>query len=239
MDINADLGEWYGKRNLKIERDLMPYLSSCNVACGFHSGDPFTIEQTIQLALKHKVKIGAHPSFPDLQGFGRRLMRLPLEELRAVIRYQIAALKGMTEALGGRLHHVKLHGALYNEAMKNEEIAKMVSEVVEQFDSNLVIYGLPNSALENAAKERNITYWREGFSDRVYEEDLSLRSRQLDHSVLHELEAIKRQVARFKNQEVKTYHKNIYPIDIQTLCIHSDTPNAVEIAKSIFLMVKN
>ena len=234
MDINADLGEWYGKRNLRIEADLMPYLSSCNVACGFHSGDPLTIEKTIRLALQHDVKIGAHPSFPDLQGFGRRMMHLPLEELKAIIRYQIAALKGMTEALGGQLHHVKLHGALYNEAMKNVEIAKAVSEVIQSFDDNLVVYGLPNSALENAAKQLSLRYWGEGFADRVYEDDLSLRSRQLKHAVLHDLEKIKKQVQHFKNGKVATYYKNIHSIDIQTLCIHSDTPNAIDIAKMIF-----
>lgn len=234
MDINADLGEWYGKRNLRIEADLMPYLSSCNVACGFHSGDPLTIEKTIRLALQHDVKIGAHPSFPDLQGFGRRMMHLPLEELKAIIRYQIAALKGMTEALGGQLHHVKLHGALYNEAMKNVEIAKAASEVIQSFDDNLVVYGLPNSALENAAKQLSLRYWGEGFADRVYEDDLSLRSRQLNHAVLHDLEQIKKQVQHFKNGKVATYQKNIHSIDIQTLCIHSDMPNAIDIAKMIF-----
>ncbi len=233
FDINSDLGEWYGKRNLKVEKGIMPFLTSCNVACGFHSGDPLTIESTIKMALAHQVKVGAHPSFPDLSGFGRRTMELPLDELKAIIRYQVAALQGMVAALGGALHHVKAHGALYNAAMKRQDYSKAICEAVASLDEDLIVYGLPNSEMEKAAKQFGLKFWAEGFADRCYEDDLKLRSRTLKGAVLHQLEDIFTQIQLFKQQEVKTYQGNIKPLNVQTVCIHSDTQNAIEIARTV------
>jgi UPF0271 protein len=233
FDINSDLGEWYGKRNLEVERRIMPFLTSCNVACGFHSGDPYTIEQTIEIALKHHVKIGAHPSFPDLIGFGRRTMELPVDELKAIVRYQVAALKGMVESLGGVLHHVKAHGALYNSAMKRLDYSNAICEAAKSLDENLVIYGLPNSRMQAAAEQLNLKFWAEGFADRRYEDDLTLRSRKLEGAVLHDLESISKQIHHFKNHQVETYQGNIKSLNIQTVCIHSDTQNAIKIAERV------
>lgn len=233
MDINADLGEWYGRRDLSVERSIMQFLTSCNVACGFHSGDAYTIEQTINIALEHNVKIGAHPSFPDREGFGRRMMQLSVEELKAILRYQIGALKSMTESLGGFLHHVKAHGALYNWAMKDEKTAFALVEVVKSMDEKLIIYGLPNSQVQKAAQSLGMTFWKEAFADRAYENDLTLRSRSLEGAVLTDLNTIKEQVLFFKNKKIKTFDNQIKTLEAQTICIHSDTPNAIEVAKLV------
>jgi len=233
LDINSDLGEWHGQRNLEIERRIMPFLTSCNIACGFHSGDPLTIEETIKIALAHQVKIGAHPAFPDLMGFGRREMELPLNELKAIVRYQVAALKGMVQALGGELHHVKAHGALYNMAMKRADYANAICEAIASLDKNLIVYGLPNSEMERAAESFGLVFWAEGFSDRRYESDLKLRSRTLEGAVLHDLNAITKQLNHFKNNQVETFEGDLKSLNIQTICIHSDTKNAVEIAKTV------
>ena len=239
MDINADLGEWYGKRDLNVERSIMPFLTSCNIACGFHSGDPFTIEQTIKIALENGVKIGAHPSFPDRQGFGRRVMQMPIDELKALIRYQVAALKGMVEALGGQLHHVKPHGALYNHAMKDETTAFGIVEAIRSISEELIIYGLPNSKVEQAASHFKMPFWKEGFADRAYENDLSLRSRSLEGAVLHDFNTIKKQVDLFKKGQVDTYHQELMSLEVQTICIHSDTQNAVKIAQLVHSIVQS
>ncbi|MGB0862777.1 MAG: 5-oxoprolinase subunit PxpA [Saprospiraceae bacterium] len=233
MDINADLGEWYGRRNLEVERSIMPFLTSCNVACGFHSGDAYTIEQTIKIALQHKVKIGAHPSFPDREGFGRRMMKVSKAELKAILRYQIGAIKGMIESLGGVLHHVKAHGALYNWAMKDEETALTLVEVVKSIDEKLIIYGLPHSEVEKASKALEMTFWSEAFADRAYESALTLRSRTLEGAVLTDLNEIKQQVLFFKNGKIKTFNGELKKLEAQTVCIHSDTPKAVEVARLV------
>ena len=239
IDINCDLGEWYGKRNLAIEKAIMPYISSCNIACGFHSGDPLTIEKTILLALEHNVKIGAHPSYPDLQGFGRRNMSLSKDELTACVRYQVSALKGMVEALGGKVHHVKPHGALFNFAAKDKMSANAIGEAISSIDNSLIWYGLSGSQIEEIAPMYNLTFWNEVFADRRYEDDLSLRSRNLDGAVLHDTKTVIQQVNDFVHKnEVMTYNGLQKTIQADTICIHSDTSGAVELAQAIFKAVQ-
>ena len=239
IDINCDLGEWYGKRNLAIEKAIMPYVSSCNIACGFHSGDPLTIEKTILLALEHNVKIGAHPSYPDSQGFGRRNMSLTKEELTACVRYQISALKGMVEALGGKLHHVKPHGALFNFAAKDKTSAEAIGEAIASIDKDLIWYGLSGSLIEGVAKNYGLTFWHEVFADRKYENDLSLRSRNLNGAVLHDTQTVIQQVKGFVYKNEVTTHNGLKKsIQADTVCVHSDTTGAVELAKEIFNAVQ-
>jgi len=199
IDLNCDLGESYGKMTSQYDEIIMPYLSSCNIACGFHSGDPMTIEHTIEMALQHDVAIGAHPSFPDLQGFGRRVMHIPQAELTAIIRYQISALKGMTEALGGTLHHVKPHGALYNFTAKNEAAAQAIIDATKSIDKKLIVYGLPDSFLEKKVKQADLFFAKEAFADRRYGE--------------------------------------IIPLEADTICLHSDTQGAAELARQIHEML--
>ncbi len=234
IDLNCDLGESYGKNSSQYDAAIMPYLSSCNIACGFHSGDPLNIQKTIELALMHNVAIGAHPSFPDLQGFGRRMMHLSTEELQACLLYQITALKGMTEALGGRLHHIKAHGALYNFAAKDETTAQVIAETVKRIDPKLYVYGLPNSILRKACEKLEIKFKKEAFSDRAYNNDLSLRSRKLEGAVLHQKEAVLEQVHSIVlKSEVYSYEGEMHSLEADTICLHSDTLGSVELAKNI------
>jgi 5-oxoprolinase (ATP-hydrolysing) subunit A len=235
IDINCDLGEWYGKRDLSLEKAIMPYISSCNIACGFHSGDPLTIEKTIAMALEYGVKIGAHPSYPDFQGFGRRNMSLSKAELIACVRYQVAALKGMVEALGGKLHHVKPHGALFNHAAKDKTSAEAIGEAISSIDKSLIWYGLSGSPIEAIAKNYGLTFWHEVFADRRYEDNLSLRSRDLEGAVLKDTKMVTEQVRRFVHEnQVITYGGQRKTILADTICIHSDTAGAVELAAAIF-----
>lgn len=238
MDLNCDLGESYGKMTSQYDEIIMPYLSSCNIACGFHSGDPMTIERTIKMATDHGIAIGAHPSFPDLQGFGRRVMHIPQADLTAIIRYQIAALKGMTQALGGTLHHVKPHGALYNFAAKNEAAAQAIVDATKSIDEKLIVYGLPNSFLEKKTKEAGLGFAKEAFADRRYEHDGSLRARTHEGAVIEQEDEVLNQVRMIvKEKQVKTHDGKIIPLQADTICLHSDTEGAANLARQIYEML--
>lgn len=234
IDLNCDLGESYGKYTSLYDVEIMPYLSSCNIACGFHSGDPLTIERTIKMALEQGVAIGAHPAFPDLQGFGRRAMLMPTEELTAVVRYQVAALKGMVEALGGQLHHVKLHGALYNLAAKDETTAQACLTAIKSIDDNLKVYGLSGSVMGNIATKSGLSFVHEVFADRAYEAEGSLRSRQFEGAVLVDEKQILQQVKMLVQQgQVISHDGQTLAIQADTLCLHSDTPGSARLAQLI------
>ena len=230
IDINCDLGESFGRYLLGRDEDLMPLVSSCNIACGFHGGDPYTIRRTIDNALDSGVKIGAHPSFPDLQGFGRREMIIPNEELRDMIVYQIAALKGMTEVAGGTLHHVKPHGALYNMSARDQDIAECVAGAIAAIDPNLKVYATLGSEMAQAAIRQSLTVVYEAFSDRRYNSDLSLVSRSVQGSVLTSGREILKQVLQVVTDEkVETMSGDVVKIKADTICVHGDNPRVVEI----------
>lgn len=233
IDLNCDLGEFYGMYDERRDSKIMPFISSCNIACGFHSGDPVTISKTIQLALENDVAIGAHPSYPDLQGFGRRIMNLSSEELEACVLYQVSALKGMTESLGGKLHHVKPHGALYNHAAKDEDVALGIAKAIVQVQRDMIIYAPAKSKLAGVAKDVGLQVKSEVFADRQYEDDLSLRSRSLEGAVLHEKKDVLKQLASFLDGLVHTSGGLDLPITAETICLHSDTEGAAELAKEI------
>jgi UPF0271 protein len=233
IDLNCDLGEFYGMYDERRDSKIMPFITSCNIACGFHSGDPVTISKTIDLAMKHEVAIGAHPSYPDLQGFGRRIMNLSPEELEACVLYQVSALKGMTESLGGVLHHVKPHGALYNHASKNEEAALGIVKAIVHVQEDMMIYAPAHSVLSEVAKDAGLQVRSEVFADRKYEDDLSLRSRSLKHAVLHEKQDVLDQLHNFLEGNVNTYGGIERSISAETICLHSDTEGAAELAKEI------
>jgi UPF0271 protein len=183
--------------------------------------------------MKNDVAIGAHPSYPDLQGFGRRVMNLSADELEACVLYQVSALKGMTEALGGSLHHVKPHGALYNHATKNEETALGIVKAIVQVKEDMLIYAPANSVLSEVAADAGLKVRSEVFSDRKYEDDLSLRSRSLEGAVLHDKAQVINQLAGFLEGKVSTYGDLELPISAETICLHSDTEGAEELAMEI------
>lgn len=233
VDINCDLGEYYGNAKASVDHLIMPHISSCNIACGFHSGDPFTIHKTILLAHIHDVSIGAHPSFPDLQGFGRRNIEMDSQELKQTLIYQISAVKGMVESEGSKLRHVKPHGALYNMASNHSNYANAIIEAIQSVDDTLILFGLSGSLITEIAKEKGISFRHEAFIDRKYEDNLTLRNRQHNDAILDTQDAIDQLELLVTKQSVKTYSNQEKPIDVDTICIHSDTPDAVIMASLI------
>lgn len=231
VDLNCDMGESYGRFQIGNDEALMPLISSANIACGFHGGDPLTIEKTITLALQNQVRIGAHPAYPDLLGFGRRYMKVPDKELQAIIKYQVVALKGMVESQGGRVSYVKPHGALYNAMVSDGTLSKIVLKAIQKIDSQLLTMGLAGSETEKAAQEMQVPFMAEAFADRRYNLDGTLKSRQEENSVIHDpSQATKQVLSIILNQKI-TLEKQEIAIKAQSFCIHGDNPNAVEILK--------
>lgn len=234
IDLNCDLGESYGKFSSAYDEQIMPFISSCNIAAGFHSGDPKMIDRTIQLALKHDVAIGAHPSYPDLQGFGRRIMQLSEEEIRAVIRYQVSAVKGMAEAHGAALHHIKPHGALYNHASADPDVADAVMSAWSDWIEEIPVYAPYDSELAHAASKRGIEVIFESFADRCYEEDGSLRSRAKEGALITDKEKVLQQIHKLVfEEEVVAFGGKTIPQPARTICLHSDTTGAIGLARAI------
>jgi UPF0271 protein len=234
IDINCDLGESYGQARVGQDELLMPLLSSANIACGFHGGDPATMHRTVRLAQSYGVSIGAHPSYPDLAGFGRRRMDLTPQEVYDCMLYQMGALSGFVRAAGARLHHVKPHGALYNEASRDPEIAAAIVNAIFYFDQHLILFGPAGSALEIAAQQTGIRFFREVFADRTYQADGSLTPRSHSGSLIHEASEAIRQVddILLRGYVVSLDGKQV-PMVGDTICIHGDGPNAIELLSSI------
>jgi len=234
IDINCDMGESYG--NFKVGNDdaIFPYITSCNIACGFHGGDPLHIEKTIKNALEHGVQIGAHPGYPDISGFGRRRMHIIPDELRAIIKYQIAALKSLTESLGGRLNYIKPHGALYNTAADNHEDARAIAKAVREIDPTLSLMGMGGSNIEKAANQENLSFVSEAFADRKYETNGRLRSRNEEGAVLQSAdEAAQQVISIVLDSKVESYNGTPVSIHAESICIHGDNPMAVSILEAI------
>jgi UPF0271 protein len=234
IDINCDLGESYGRFKVGQDDQIMPLITSCNIACGFHGGDPLTIQRTIELALKHEVQIGAHPSYPDLAGFGRRKMDLSPNELKSLMMYQISALKGMVEGLGGSLKHVKPHGALYNVMAVDESVARCIMEAIIKIDSKLILVGPARRNWYRVALSMGCHAVQEVFSDRNYNEDLTLVSRTMQNAMINTIEARVSHVKRIVlERKVKTLSNHFVPIEGNTICIHGDHELAPATAKQI------
>lgn len=234
IDINCDMGESYGQFFVGNDALIFPYITSCNVACGFHGGDPLHIEHTIKGALDHGVQLGVHPSYPDLQGFGRRKIKMKAEELKAVIKYQIAAVKGMAESLGGKLMYVKPHGALYNEMTVNETEALTVIEAIREVAPQLALMGLAGSMLEQTAEKSDMVFIPEAFADRRYEADGTLVSRSKEEAVIKDPELAVRQVLSIvRHKVVETVEGTTIPIHARSICIHGDNTAAVAILKTL------
>jgi len=240
IDLNCDMGESYGHFKVGNDDAIFPYIDSCNIACGFHGGDPLHMETTIKKAIAHDVIIGAHPSYPDLAGFGRRKMQVPPNELKAILKYQIAAIKGMTESLGRQLVYVKPHGALYNTAASSRAETEAVIEAIRSIDPQLALMGLAGSMMEMVAKEQQILFIAEAFADRQYTADGRLQSRQIEGAVIHDPQKSAQQVLSImQKQQVISASGTIVPIVAQSVCIHGDNPAAVAILKAIRALINN
>ena len=230
IDINCDMGESFGNFQVGNDALLLPHVTSANIACGFHGGDPYHIEKTIDLALENGVAIGAHPSYPDLQGFGRRKMILKKEELQSIIKYQVAALKTLVESKGGKLQHVKPHGALYNSIAADIEEAEYVVEAVKSIAPEVYFMGLAESHVEKVCRNFQMKFIAEAFIDRRYDENGKLVSRNQEGSKIEVPEHAGQQILNMiQNQKVKTIDGQSIAIDAQSFCIHGDNPHALKI----------
>jgi 5-oxoprolinase (ATP-hydrolysing) subunit A len=235
VDLNCDFGESFGIYRFGEEKEILRYVTSVNVACGFHAGDPLVMRKTVQMALEQKVAIGAHPGFPDLLGFGRRNMAVTPEEAYAYVIYQIGALSAFVKAEGGKMSHVKPHGALYNMAAKDAALAEAIAKAVYDVDPTLVLYGLAGSELINAGKKIGLRTASEVFADRTYQQDGSLTPRSDPLAlIVDEQEAVQQVLAMVKEKRVRSLQGIDVPIEAETICIHGDGKKAVLFAKRLY-----
>jgi len=234
VDLNCDMGESFGRYRIGADEALMPFITSANIACGYHAGDPLVMARTVRLAIEHGVGVGAHPGFPDLMGFGRRQMQLAPEEIENYILYQIGALAAFARAAGVELAHVKPHGALYNMAAKDAELARAIVRGIECFSKELIVVCLAGSAMVEAAEEAGLHVAREGFADRAYNPDGTLRSRRLPGALIEDPKvAAERAIRMVRDGVVVAHTGEEILLRVDTICVHGDTPTAVEIAKTI------
>ena len=234
IDLNCDMGEGSGADENGADERIMPYVTSANIACGFHASDPVRMRKTVELAVRHGVAIGAHPSYPDLAGFGRRAMERTAEEIAADVTYQVGALWAFCRSAGVRLHHVKPHGALYNKAADSVAVAAAIAEAIKEIDAKLILVCLSNSAMVTAAQRANVPYVQEAFADRAYNGQGKLAPRNQPGAVLHDPEEIAARALRMVTQKtVSSIDGPEVPLHFDTLCVHCDTAGSVEIGKAI------
>ena len=234
VDINCDMGESFGAYEIGADAEVLPHVTSANIACGFHGGDPAVMRTTVAAALKLGVAVGAHPGLPDLVGFGRRAIQVTPQEVYDLIIYQVGALLGFARAAGTELQHVKPHGALYNMAAAQPPLAEAVARAVRDADRGLVLYGLAGSHLLAAAERAGIPAASEAFADRNYIHDGSLVSRQRPDALVTDVdEAVRRAVRMVKEGVVADVDGEDIPIRADTVCLHGDGPNAAELARRL------
>lgn len=235
VDLNCDMGESYGAFEVGNDEQVMPHITSANIACGLHAGDPMSMSKTVALAKKHKVALGAHPGYPDLQGFGRREMQLTAEEMRNCVLYQIGALHGFAQAADLRLQHVKPHGALYNMATENREVAKPIVEAIKTFDSGLIVFAPRGSELANEATKANLKVAHEFFADRAYNSDGTLVSRKKPNAVIEmPLEVAERAIKAVADGAVLACNGETVRLGkVHTICVHGDNPAAAKLVAAL------
>lgn len=237
VDINTDAGESFGRWKIGDDESLLPYVSSANVACGAHAGDPLAMERMAAACARHGVGLGAHPGFPDLQGFGRREMRMSPSEIEAFMMYQIGALRIFAEYYGTPLTHVKPHGSLYNMASVDESYAEAVARAVARSTrrgETLVLVGLANSLMTDAAKKVGVPFASEGFCDRGYTRDGNLVKRGTPGALISQVSEVAKRAAQMVTERTVTALDGTQvPLRVDTICIHSDTPGALDIAAGV------
>jgi len=231
IDLNCDMGESFGAYKLGFDEEMIKHVSSANIACGFHAGDPVVMQRTIRLAKTYGVKVGAHPSYPDLLGFGRRNMAVAATDVKGYLIYQIGALQAFARVEGLELQHVKPHGALYNMAVKDPKLAQAIAEAVRSLDKGLILVVLAGSAWVNIAKEQGLRVAGEAFADRAYSADGSLVPRSQPGAVIKDKkEVAERVIGMIEEGRVKAITGEDVTIKADTICLHGDTPGALELA---------
>lgn len=230
IDINCDMGE--GMLN---DASLMPFISSANIACGYHAGNEDIIKRTIELALKNNVAIGAHPSYNDRENFGRLSQSIALVELAELISDQISLFEKITNQMGCKIHHVKLHGALYNDCAKDALLSKIVAQTIQAIDPSIMLYGLSGSHTIKEARAIGLRSVQEVFADRTYQANGQLTPRYLDHALITDpIESAKQVLSMVLDQELKADDGTMIAVNAETVCIHGDHEAAVEIVKNLF-----
>jgi 5-oxoprolinase (ATP-hydrolysing) subunit A len=234
IDINCDMGESFGPWKMGADAEVMPNITSANVACGAHAGDPGVMRRTIKAAKQHGVAVGAHPGFADLQGFGRREMQADPGEVEDSLIAQIGALAAMARAEAAPLRHVKAHGALYNMAARDRKLADAIARAIKAFDASLIMFGLPASPMIEAGIAAGLRVAAEGFADRSYEPDGSLTPRSRPGAVIHDAAVVvDRAVRMFRDGVVLTPEGREIPLKVDTICVHGDTPGAPDLTRRI------
>ena len=234
VDLNSDLGESFGRYTIGNDTEVLPLVSSANVACGYHASDPLVMDKTIAMAKEAGIQVGAHPGYPDLMGFGRRNLDVTPAEARAYTLYQLGALEAFCKAHGMKLQHVKPHGAMYNMAGKDYALAKGICEAIKEYNPELIVMALSSGELVHAAEDMGLKVAREVFADRAYEEDGSLVNRRKEGAMItDENEAIARVVRMIKEQKVTAITGKDIPIKADSVCVHGDGAKALAFVKKI------
>ncbi len=234
IDLNCDLGESFGAYKMGMDEEILPLITSANIACGFHAGDPLVMERSVALCKVHGVRAGAHPGFPDLSGFGRRNMSLSPKEVKACVIYQVGALKAFCDRASIKLYHVKPHGALYNMAAKDYKLAEAICQAVKEVDETLILLALSGSEMLRAAKDYEITYASEIFADRAYQSDGTLVPRSRKGAVIEDEEkAVSRVLRMVKEGKVKAEDGKEIPLNADSVCVHGDGIKALAFVRKI------
>lgn len=238
IDLNCDMGELFGENYSNFDQQIMPYVSSANISCGAHSGNSELTGKTILLAKEYGVAIGAHPSYPDRENFGRSTMKISLSDLMYSLRDQLARFSLLCSEHDVHIHHIKAHGALYNDLVINEKLSKSYYSLIKDLFPGIKIYGLSSSSLAEICQNYDLEYVHEVFSDRRYEDSNRLQSRKEQGSVMTEFMDIKEQLTLFTKNKVKDIHGKIHELRTDTVCLHGDTPGAVSMIKQIHQFLK-
>jgi UPF0271 protein len=234
IDLNCDMGESYGAWKMGADAEIMPFITSANIACGYHAGDPTTIRKTVELAVRHGVAVGAHPSLPDLQGFGRRVMKISPQDMYDLVLYQAGAVQAFARAAGAQLHHVKCHGALYNMSTGDAALSDAMARAVRDLGGDVILYTLSNSLTLEVAKKLGLRVAGEAFADRGYSDDGTLAPRGAPGAMIEdEDKSVAQALGMIEGGYVTSLSGKRVPVAPDTLCLHGDQPGAVVFAKAL------
>lgn len=234
IDLNCDIGEGFGPYVIQNQAEILQYVTSANIACGYHSGDPSIMHETVKLAIENNVKIGAHPGLPDLLGFGRRNMNISPREAYDMVVYQIGALQGFLTVFNEPMQHVKPHGALYNMAAKDQVLAEAIAQAVYDVSPQLILFGLSESELTKAGEKIGLKTVHEVFADRTYQNDGTLTPRSIENAIITDQNKSLEQILRFvEKNEVVSVQGDIIPLRADSICVHGDEEQALQFVKNI------